>query len=108
MRRAFPNARVTRWSSEVDSGKTLYEAESREGAIRRDITIGADGALISVETVMTMAQLPEAVRSAAARYRARIELIELVAEGRDTTYEFHLVRPVEELKLRSNGQRATN
>src|SRR6185369_15583574 len=35
--REWPNAQVSKWSSEVEDGKTMYEAETVDGATHRDV-----------------------------------------------------------------------
>lgn len=101
--RAYPSATVSKWATEADNGRTVYEAESREGATHRDVLIGADGAIIEVETQVALAQLPAQVRSAATANRAHVERAEIVVMGRDTTYEFKIRGRQDELKLRGDG-----
>lgn len=107
-RRAFPNAIVRRYSTEVENGKTIYEVESREGGMRRDLDISAEGQILEVETPVSAAQLPAAVRTAAERGGAHIQAAELVVAGHDTTYELRIQGRRGELKLRPNGQPAAS
>lgn len=101
--REFPHATVSKWTSEVENGKTMYEAETVDGTMHRDMVIGANGRISEVETVVTVAQLPAAVRTAATANNARVERAEMVVMGRDTTYEFKITGRAAELKLRANG-----
>ena len=86
-RHAYPNARVTKYTSERENGRTVYEVESVDGTVHRDLLIGADGAILETETQVTPAQLPAPVRTAAQANGARIDKAEIVVAGRDTTYE---------------------
>ena len=101
--RAYPAAHVSKWTSEVERGTTYYEAETVDGATHRDLLLKADGTITEVETQVTPAQLPAAVRTAATAGNARITKAEMVVEGRDTTYEMTIRGRHGELKLRPNG-----
>jgi uncharacterized membrane protein YkoI len=101
--REWPNAQVSKWSSEVEDGKTMYEAETTDGAAHRDVMITAAGRIQEIETQVTMTQVPAAVRAAATANNARVERAEMVVAGRDTTYEFKITGRTGELKLRANG-----
>jgi len=103
-RHAYPNARVTKYTSERENGRTVYEVESMDGTVHRDLLIGADGAILETETQVTPAQLPEAVRTAAQANGARIDRAEVVVAGRDTTYEMVIHGRRGELKLRADGR----
>lgn len=99
---AYPSARVTKWSREVEHGKTIYEAETVDGTTHRDMLIGTDGVITVVETQVTLDQIPPPIRAVATANNARIEKSEIVVAGRDTIYEFK-IRGRGELKLRPNG-----
>jgi hypothetical protein len=101
--REWPNAHVSKWTSEVEDGKTTYEAETVDGATHRDVVISATGRVQEIETQVAMGQVPAAVRAAATANNARIERAEMVVMGRDTTYEFKITGRPAELKLRANG-----
>ncbi len=104
VRHAYPNATVTKWSTEVENRRTVYEAETRDGATHRDMLVGADGGILEVETQVTLAQLPAAVRTAATANGQHVDRAEVVVAGRDTTYEMKIRGRQGELKLRANGQ----
>ena len=101
--RAYPHATARKWTSEVENGRTIYEVESVDGTVRRDINIGADGTILETETQVAPAQLPAPVRSAAEANGAHIDLAEVVVVGRDTTYEMRIRGRQVELKLLPNG-----
>ena len=103
-KRAYPNATVLRYITERENGKTLFEVESRDGTTRRDLDIAPDGTILEVETQVTPAQLPAAVRSAAEANGAHIQSAELVVAGHDTTYEMKIQGRRGELTLMPNGR----
>ena len=103
LHRRFPNVTVTKWSSELENGRTVYEAETREGTTHRDVLIGPGGDILEIETAVPLAQLPAAVRSAATANGQHVEVSEMVVSGPDTTYEFKIHGRHDELRLRPNG-----
>jgi uncharacterized membrane protein YkoI len=103
-RRAYPTAHAMKYSTERENGKTVYEVESRDGEVRRDLLVSAEGTILEVETQVTLDELPEAVRAAATANGAHVTLAERVVAGRDTTYEFKIQGRRGELKLRPDGR----
>jgi hypothetical protein len=103
-RRAWPAATVVKYSTEMENGRMIYEVESREGAVHRDLNIAADGTILETETQLTPAQLPAAVRAAAEINGARINVAEMVVVGRDTTYEVTIRGRRGEVKLTKEGR----
>ena len=102
-KRAYPTARVLKYGTEVENGRTIYEVESREGTTHRDLTYAADGTLVESETEVPVAQLPAAVRAAAETGGARIRLAEIVVIGHDTIYEMKIRGRNGALKLHRDG-----
>jgi hypothetical protein len=103
-RRAYPTAHATKYSTEVENGKTLYEVASRDGDVIRTLEFAADGTMLEVETQIAVADLPPAVRTAAEANGAHIVRAERVVAGHDTTYEFKIQGRRGELKLRPDGR----
>ena len=108
VRRVFPNAIVRRYSTEMEGGRSIYEAELLESGQHRSLDITADGQVLEVETQLSVAQLPPRVASAAQRGGARIVHAERAIAGHDTSYELRLQGRRGELKLRPNGQPVSN
>jgi uncharacterized membrane protein YkoI len=50
-------------SKEIENGKTVYEIETKVGGRSRDMIVGADGALMVVESQVVLDSLPAPVRS---------------------------------------------
>lgn len=105
-RRAYPNATARKYASERENGRTVYEIESLEGTTHRDLLISADGTILETETLLTAAELPAPVRTAAEANGRRIQRAEITVAGRDTTYEIVLRGRSGELKFLGNGQPA--
>lgn len=105
-RRAYPTATAVRWTSEREHGRTIYEVESRDGAVHRDLQIVSDGTIIETETQVAPEQLPPAVRAAADAAGGRIRIAEVVVTGRDTVYEIKRLNQRGELRLLRDGTKA--
>jgi len=88
--KAFPKAQAVAYAQEKEDGKTLYEVESKEGTIHRDVTFEADGKLVVVEESIDVKELPAAVRSALAKEKGKCELAEKLIRGQVIEYEFHM------------------
>lgn len=105
--RAYPNSVPRGYSSEQENGRTVYEIESREGAMTRDALITADGTITEVEEGVPVAQLPAAVKTAldAQARGGRVTRSERVIHmpAQDTTYEFAVRGHRGELKFTKNG-----
>jgi hypothetical protein len=87
--KAYPKATIKGFSREVEKGKVLYEVESTEGKIHRDVSYNADGSVITLEETLPISELPEAVRSSMKTDypRARITRCEKVTRGQTVQYE---------------------
>jgi len=105
-RHAWPTARATKYTSEHENGRTVYEIESVDGTVHRDLLLAADGAILETETQVAPAQLPAPVRTAAEAHGAHINVAELVVTGRDTTYEISIRGKSHKLHLRPDGRPA--
>jgi uncharacterized membrane protein YkoI len=79
-------------ATEVDNGKTVYEAEFTVDGHSKDITFDANGQVVSVEEETTLASIPaparEAIQKAAGK--GKVLLIETVTEGGNVSYEAQL------------------
>ena len=104
VKKEWPNASVSAWSREVEKGRTKYEAETSDGGVKRDVLLGADGSILEVETTLTVAQLPAAVRKAATAGGHQIDGAEMVVAGQEMFYELKIRGRASELKLLPNGQ----
>jgi hypothetical protein len=105
-KRAYPTATAVRWTSEREHGRTVYEVESRDGAIRRDLQIVSDGTIIETETQVAPEQLPPAVQAAVSAAGGQVRIAEVVVAGRDTVYEIKRQNQRGELRLLRDGTKA--
>lgn len=59
--KAYPQAVIRGYEQDVENGKTVYEIESKEGALRRDVIYNETGQVLEVEEVIKKRELPQAV-----------------------------------------------
>ena len=85
----YPQASVLGYEEEVEHGKTFYEIESKDGAIRRDILFVASGEIAEIEEVVPNTDVPLAIQQAGkAQFpQAEIHRAEKVTRGGRTYYE---------------------
>jgi hypothetical protein len=90
--KAYSKATVKGYAKEMKDGKPVYEVESMEGAMHRDVSFAPDGKLLVVEESMEMKDVPAAVQQALKKKfpKAKVDLAEKVMEGTSVAYEFHL------------------
>lgn len=63
--KTYSKATIKGYAKEVDDGKTVYEVESVEGTVHRDITYMADGSVVSIEESLPVSELSDVIRNAA-------------------------------------------
>ena len=75
-------------SKEIENGKTVYEIETKVGTRSRDMIVGADGALMVVESQVALDSLPAAVRSTIVKStgKGKIAVLESVTLGDSLAY----------------------
>ena len=90
--KAYPNAKIKSWSRETEGGKTFYEAEMTDGAVKRDILLLPDGTIDIVEEEIPTIEVPAAVHAALkTRYpKAEINLAEKLTKDGAVQYELHI------------------
>ncbi|HXE75194.1 MAG TPA: PepSY domain-containing protein [Candidatus Xenobia bacterium] len=95
--KTYPNATIKGYSKEMDNGQLVYEIESVEGTVTRDVTYTADGTLVSVEETLEISALPPKVKAALDRKfpGGKIRKAEKITKGAVVAYEF---------KIRHNGR----
>lgn len=86
---SYPNANIKGYSKEKEQGKTVYEVESVEGKIHRDVTYNSDGILITIEESLPYNELPQPVRDAITKDypKSKILTCEKVIRGSVTQFE---------------------
>ena len=90
--RAYPKATVKGYSRETDEGKVVYEVESTEGRIHRDVLYTPEGAVVVVEESLPYKELPEAVRTAITKEypQGKVSYCEKLMKSETTQYEVAL------------------
>jgi len=67
LKKTFPEATVTEVEREQAWGMKVYEAELKQGDKEMDVKLSLDGAIIEVETELSMSDVPKAVAEAIAK-----------------------------------------
>lgn len=89
----FKDAELVSAQTEKEDGKVLYEINLKDKDQAVDVTVEANGTIVSIERTIAAKDLPRAVREAIdGKYpRAEHKRIEEVTEGGKTNYEVLLV-----------------
>ena len=89
---AYPKADIKGYSTEEENGQTVYEIESVEGLVTRDVTYTADGAVVSLEETLDTSALPRKVKSALKKTfpKGKVLKAEKVTKGSVVAYEFQI------------------
>lgn len=90
--KAYPNAKITGTSKETEGGKTVYEVESTDQGMSRDLLYNADGTVVEVEEGMNPADLPGPVAAALKKLypKAKVTKAEKLTRGETLEYELAL------------------
>lgn len=85
----YAKSKIKGYAKEVDDGKTVYEVESVEGTVHRDITYMADGSVVSIEESLSVSELSDVILSAAEKQypNSKISGCEKVTKGGIMQYE---------------------
>jgi len=90
--KAYPNAKITGTSKETENGKTVYEVESVDQGLNRDLIYNPDGTVVEMEEQMKPADLPAPVSDALKNLypKAAITKAEKLTRGQTLQYELAL------------------
>lgn len=99
--KTYPKAKIKGYSKEETEGKTVFEVESTEEKLHRDVTYLADGSLVSVEETLPFKDLPMSVQEAIKKSypKHKVESCEKVVKGSVTEYEAQLKLGKEEVEV---------
>jgi uncharacterized membrane protein YkoI len=88
--KAYPAAKIKGASSEVENGKTLYEVESVDGSVNRDLLYSADGSVVEIEETIALNALPNEVSNAlkTAAGKGKVQKAEKLTKAGTIQYEF--------------------
>jgi len=87
--KSYTHAIVRSFSKEQRNGETVYEIESTDGKIRRDIIYSADGIALEIEESISPVDLPEAVQQAIDKeyHEGKVKSAERLIKGTSIEYE---------------------
>jgi hypothetical protein len=87
--KAYPNAKIKGTSKEVENGKTMYEVESVDGKINRDLLFNADGTCAEIEEAIPVKALPDGVGTALTKTfpKGKVLKSEKLTKGETIQYE---------------------
>jgi len=88
--KAYPSAKIKGASSEVENGKTLYEIESLDGKINRDLLYSEDGSIVEIEETISLKAVPDEVSKALKTEtgKGKVQKAEKLTKGETVQYEF--------------------
>lgn len=101
-------ATVRGFAKEVKDGRALYEVELSVKGFTRDLTLDAQGKVITDEQQTTLSDIPAAARAAIqkAATGGKLTLVEKVIAGSSTFYEGHITKAGKEIEIKvdANGK----
>jgi hypothetical protein len=91
-KKSYPNATIRNASKETEDGKTVWEVESIDNNMARDLIYNPDGTVVEFEEQIEPSTLPAAVSATLkAKYpKATITKAEKLMKGKAVTYEMAL------------------
>lgn len=91
-RQSYPNAVIKGAAKETENGKTVWEVESIDNKLSRDLVYNPDGTVVEIEEQVEPASLPAAVTAALkGKYpAASITKAEKMTKGTALSYEMAL------------------
>lgn len=103
---AYPTATVKNWDKEKFEGKPVYEAESTDGKVNRNVMYSPDGKVVQIEETMQVSELAVAITDAVKKEspNAVISSAEKVTHGDAVEYKLSLKNASKKrLVLRADG-----
>jgi hypothetical protein len=87
--KSYPNATIKGASKEAENGKTIYEVESVDGKINRDLLYNEDGTCVEIEETVAMKALPSEVADALKKNfpKGKVLKSEKLTKGETIQYE---------------------
>ena len=105
---AYPHASIKSAAEEKENGKLVWEVESTQDGLGRDLLYTPDGSVVEIEEEVPSAQLPAPVTAAVkAQFpAARIVKAERVTRSGTVSYELHLAGAGKEVDRADPGGEA--
>ena len=103
---AYPTATINHVSKEKEGGQDIYEVESVDRGLHRDLNYKPDGTVIAMEEEVADADVPASVAAAIkTRYpKATVVKREKLTKGATVTYEVRLKGGPGEVELTPDGK----
>lgn len=98
IREQTKGAEIKGFSTEIEKGKTFYEAETRLNGHGRDLLFDKTGALVEVEQETALDAIPAPARSAIQKKAAGGKVLEVQAVTRDGSVSY-------EAEIEKNGKK---
>jgi uncharacterized membrane protein YkoI len=86
----YPNAKPSKFATETEKGKPVYEVKLDVGGKSTEVSVAPDGTVVSEEQVIDVGELPDSVKSsfsASSYAKAKILRVEKELKGGTTRYE---------------------
>ncbi len=96
---SYPNAVITGASKETEKGVTLYEVESIDGKLNRDLLYTADGKATEIEESIAPENLPAPVIQTLAKEYPGAKVLKAEILTKDGTKVFELSLQVKDKKM---------
>lgn len=99
--KSYPTATIKGYAMEKDGGKTVYEIESKDGKVSRDVLYNPDGVVIVVEESLPYSEVPQPVRDAVSKNYpdSKVARCEKLIRGSSTQFEVLLKSGKRKLEL---------
>ena len=88
--KTYPKATITGAATEVEDSKSMFEVESRDGAINRDLLFTDNGEIFEIEETITPETLPVDIKSALEKRFTMYQLIKAEKVTLSTKIDYEL------------------
>jgi hypothetical protein len=88
--KTYPKATITGVATEMEDGKTMYEVESKDGTINRDLLFTEKGEVFEIEEGLTPESLPADIKSTLEKQFTKYKLVKGEKVTHGTKVEFEL------------------
>jgi len=89
--KAYPTAKIIGCSKETQKDTVVYEIESKDSTISRDIAYDENGNVLSIEEVLPFSALPKAVQDSVINAFPKYKVVRCEKEVVGTTTKFELL-----------------
>ncbi|MDQ3019183.1 MAG: PepSY-like domain-containing protein [Bacteroidota bacterium] len=90
-KKLYPNTIITGYEVENEKGVTIYEIESKDGSLQRDVEFTADGNVIEIGEFISAITLPANVTSSIRTIFNNAKILEAEKKTRGTEISYEIV-----------------